>query len=117
MSLTSYQAAPPRALRIVSMRMLRKSKNACSPEIGTTNAVTFAFTAPTTSLMCARKNSCRHGELVGPRVCRALVSEKDAGRRAASLVRAPFRIGRGKLDVLFRAGTANGGTLVCSDAE
>src|SRR6266571_2078714 len=56
--------------------------------------------------MCERKNSCRHSQLVGPRFCRALVSEKDAGWRAAPLVRAAFRIGRGKLDVLFRARNA-----------
>src|SRR2546428_10713330 len=46
----------------------------------------FAFVLTATSLMCERKNSCRHCELVGPRFCRALVSEKDAGRRAAPLV-------------------------------
>src|SRR6266568_1891669 len=33
MSLTSYQAAPPRASKIGSMWMLRKSKNVCSPGI------------------------------------------------------------------------------------
>ena len=66
--------------------------------------------------MCERKNSCRHRELVGPRFCGALVSEEDAGGRAAPLVRAAFRIGRGELDVLFRARTANGGALVRSDA-
>ena len=32
MSLTSYQAAPPRIFRIVSMLILRKSKNVCSSE-------------------------------------------------------------------------------------
>ena len=80
------------------------------------NQLAFAFAAAATSLMCERKNSCRHSELVGPRICRALVSEEDAGGRAAPLVRAAFRIGRGKLDVLFRARTANGGTLVRSDA-
>ena len=83
----------------------------------TENAIGFAFAAAPTSLMCERKNSCRHGELVGSRICRALVSREDAGRRASSLVRAAFRIGRGELNILFRAGTANGGTLVRSDAE
>jgi hypothetical protein len=43
MSLTSYQAAPPRALRIVSMWVLRKSKNVRSREIQMKNAITFAF--------------------------------------------------------------------------
>src|ERR1044071_8299033 len=114
MSLTSYQAAPPRALRIVSMRMLRKSKNVCPPEIGPENGIAFAFETGATSLRCERENSCRHSELVGPRFCRALVSEKDAGGRAAPLVRAAFRFGRGELDILFSAGTANGGTLVRS---
>src|SRR5262249_25748596 len=57
------------------------------------------------------------GQLVGPRFCRALVSEENAGRRAAGLVRAAFRLGRGELDILFSAGTANGGALVRSDAE
>ena len=73
--------------------------------------------ATATSLMCGRKNSCWHGELVGSRVCRALVSEEDAGWRTPRLVRAALRIGGGKLDVLFRAGTANGGTLVRSNTE
>ena len=42
--------------------------------------------------------------------------KKMRGERAARLVRAAFRVGRGKLDVLFRAGTANGRALVRSDA-
>jgi len=67
-------------------------------------------------LMCERENFCRHGQLVGSRFCRALVSEEIAGRRATRLVRAAFRISRGKLDVLFRAGAANGRALVRSDA-
>ena len=66
--------------------------------------------------MCERKNSCRHCELVGPGFCRALVSEEDAGGRTARLVRTAFRIGGGKLDVLFGAGAANGRALVRSDA-
>ena len=32
------------------------------------------------------------------------------------MVRTAFRLGGGKLDVLFRAGTATGGALVCNDA-
>src|SRR5437660_2326250 len=115
MSLTSYQAAPPRASKIGSMWMLRKSKNVCSPGIHLENAIAFAFAAAATSLTCERKNSCRDGELVGSRICRALVSEEDAGWRATRLVRAAFRIGRGKLDVLFRARTAHGRALVRSD--
>ncbi len=97
--------------------MLRKSKNVCSSGIHLENAIGFAFAAAAISLMCERKNSCRHCELVGSRFCGALVSDEDAGGRAAPLVRATFRIGRGKLDVLFRARTANGGTLVRSDTE
>src|SRR5437667_2031055 len=61
------------------------------------------------------KNSRRHGQLVGSRLCRALVSEKDAGWRAASVVCAAFRDGRGEFDILFRARTENGGTLVRGD--
>src|SRR5206468_8769266 len=112
MSLTSYQAAPPRASKIGSMWMVRKSKNVCSPGIRLENAIGFAFAVAATSLMCERKNSCRHRQLVGPRLCGALVSAEDAGGRAAPLVRAAFRIGRGKLEILFRAGTKNGGPLV-----
>src|SRR5437667_10866992 len=82
----------------------------------TENAIGFAFAAAATSLMCERKNSCRHSQFVGPGICGALVSEEDAGGRAAPLVRAAFRFGRGKLDVLFRARTANGRALVRSDA-
>jgi hypothetical protein len=63
-----------------------------------------------------RKNSRRHSQLVGPWLCRTLVSEKDAGGRAAPMVFAAFRHGRGELDVLFRARTKNGGTLVRGDA-
>ena len=77
----------------------------------------FAFLAAATSLTCGRKNSCWHGELVGPGFCRAVVSQEDAGERAARLVRAALRIGRGKLDVLFRAGTENGRALVRDDAS
>ena len=66
--------------------------------------------------MCERNNSCRHGELVGPRLCRALVPEEDASGRTPRLVRAPFRIGRSELDVLFRARNATGRALVCSHA-
>src|SRR5438034_11434563 len=111
MSLTSYQAAPPRASKIGSMWIVRKSKNDCSPGIHLENAIAFAFTTATTSLMCERENSCRHGELVGPRFRRALVPEQDAGERSAQLVRAAFRIRRGELDVLFGSGTAHGCTL------
>ena len=64
-----------------------------------------------------RKNSRRHSQLVGSWLCRALVSEKDASRRAARLVRAAFRPGRGEFDILFRAGTENGGALVCRHAR
>ena len=88
--------------------------------------ILFAFAARVTSLMGDQKifrqdrnwkNSRRHGKLVGSRLCRALVSEKDAGWRAASVVCAAFRNGRGELDILFRAGTENGGTLVRGDAR
>ena len=64
-----------------------------------------------------RANSHRYGELVGPWFCGALVSQENAGGRATRLVRAAFRIGRGKLDVLFRSGAGNGGTLVRCDAR
>src|SRR5438874_13399481 len=72
--------------------------------------------ATATSLMCERKNSGRHGELVGSRVCRALVSEEDAGWRTPRLVRTALRFGRSELHVLFRAGTATCRALVCCDA-
>ena len=111
MSLTSYQAAPPRALKILSSAPLRKSKNT-----NVDGPIAFAFLAVATSLTCGRKNPYRHGELVGPGFCRAVVSEEDAGERAARLVRAALRIGRGKLYFLFRTGTANGRALVRSDA-
>ena len=77
----------------------------------------FAFAVTAISLMRGRKNSRRHSQLVGSRICRALVPEKDAGWRAARVVCAAFRNGRGELDVLFRAGTENGRTLVRGDAE
>jgi len=67
-------------------------------------------------LRCERENSCWHGQLVGPGFCGALVSEETSGRRPIALVCAAFRFGRGKLDVLFRAGTENGGALVRCDA-
>jgi hypothetical protein len=60
-----------------------------------------------------REDSCWHGELVGSWFCRALVSEEDAGRRSTRLVCAALRSGRGKLDLLFRAGPENGRALVC----
>src|ERR1044071_10025184 len=107
MSLTSYQAAPPRALKVVSMCILRKSKNVCSRETHDENAIEFAFTAAATSLMCERTNSCRYGELVGSRFRGALVSKENAGERSARLVRAAFRVGRGERNLLFRSGTAN----------
>src|SRR5262249_12553139 len=70
-----------------------------------------------TSFLRGRKNSCWHGELVGPRLCGALVSEEDAGWRAPQLVRTALRFGRGKFDVLLRARTATGRALVRGDAE
>src|SRR5215831_4398585 len=109
MSLTSYQTAPPRALKILGTLILCKSKNRW-------NRLKLVFRSIVTSLTCERTNSCRHSQLVGPRFCGALVSEEIAGWRAAALVCAAFRIGRGKLDVLFRARAANGGALVCCDA-
>lgn len=62
--------------------------------------------------MRERENPCRNSQLVGPGFRGALVSEKTASRRPVGLVRAAFRFGRGKLDVLFRAGTENGGAMV-----
>jgi uncharacterized protein YecE (DUF72 family) len=63
------------------------------------------------------KNSRGHSQLVGSRLCRALVSEKDAGWRAASVVCAAFRNGRGELDLLFGARTENGRTLLPPDLQ
>ncbi len=65
--------------------------------------------------MGERENSCWHGQLVGPGFCGALVSEKTSGGRPIALVCAAFRFGRGKLDILFRAGAENGGALVRCD--
>src|SRR2546423_5373652 len=110
MSLTSYQAAPPRAMRILGTSTLCKSKN------DSTCTKPFVFRRIGISLKCEWTNSCRHGELVGPRFCGALVSEETSGGRPVALVCAAFRFGRGKLDVLFGAGTANGGALVRCDA-
>src|ERR1700736_4066474 len=76
----------------------------------------FVFRRIATSLRCERENSCWHGQLVGPRFCGALVSEETSGGRPIVLVCAAFRFGRGKLDVLFRAGTENGRALVRCDA-
>src|SRR5437867_12754125 len=73
--------------------------------------------ATSTSLMCGRKNSRRHSELVGSRFCGALVSKEDAGWRASRLVRTALRFGRSELDVLFCAGTATCRALVWCDAE
>src|SRR3954468_24055986 len=56
------------------------------------------------------------GELVGPGVRRALVSEEDAGGRSAGVVRAAFRNGRGELELLFSAGSAARPALVSNHA-
>ena len=91
--------------------MLCKSKNRSELSIA------FAFANAVTWLTCERENSYRHGELVGSRFCRAVVSEETAGGRPTGLVCAAFRIGRGKLDVLFCAGAENGRAVVRSDAR
>src|SRR5437660_8039739 len=52
------------------------------------------------------QNPCRHGELVGPGVHRALVSKENAGGRKAGLVRAALRDGRSEFKFLFGAGSA-----------
>ena len=65
--------------------------------------------------MGERENSYWDRQLVGPRFFGALVSEKTAGARPIALVCAAFRFGRGKLDILFRAGAENGGALVRGD--
>lgn len=75
----------------------------------------FVFRRIATSLRCERENSCWHRELGGPGFCRALVSEEAACGRAIAVVCAAFQIGRGKLDILFRAGAANGGAMVRCD--
>src|SRR5215213_5182995 len=64
-----------------------------------------------------RPDSRRNGELVGPRFCGALVSEKNAGSRSARLVRGTLRNGGGQFHVLFRPRSADGGTLVPHDAR
>ena len=66
--------------------------------------------------MGERENSYWNCQLVGPWFCGALVSEETAGGRPIALVCAAFRFGRGKLDILFRAGAENGGAVVRCDA-
>ena len=44
-----------------------------------------------------------------------MVSGETAGGRPAAVVRATFRIGRGKLDILFRTPATDGGALVRDD--
>ena len=75
MSLTSYQAAPPRVF-IISVSCF-----AANPK---PSRMSVAFATAPIWLRCGegqrwtkrRENSRRHGELVGSRFCRALVSEK-----------------------------------------
>src|SRR6476661_9252873 len=106
MSLTSYQAAPPRAMRILWTSTFCKSKNRF------TEPNAFVFRLIATSLRCERENSCGHSELVGPGFCGALVSEETASRRPIALVCPAFRFGRSELDILFGSGAENGGALV-----
>src|SRR5437899_12343509 len=118
MSLTSYQAAPPRETTM-SIQAGKATPNLLPQHRR------FAFRICATWLRrgeihfgktAKRKNPCRYGELVGPGVCAAVVSEGDAGKRAAWLVRAAFRSGRGQLNVLFRARSPNRRAMVCGDA-
>ena len=60
MSLTSYQAAPPRVLECYYARRSCESKRQI-------------IAAP-------RQNSGRHGQLVGPGFCRAVVSKGECGQ-------------------------------------
>src|SRR5260370_8768604 len=72
MSLTSYQAAPPRVLRNLIMPMLRKTQ----------------IENPKNEILSRGKelkNSGGHGQLVGSGFCREMVSEKHAGRRVAGV--------------------------------
>ena len=110
MSLTSYQAAPPRVLcpDYAGSNRERNCKNC---------ARRFTFAAKPNRIGSREskseiENLGRHGELVGSGVCRALVSEENAGGRPAGLVRAALRDGRSELDLLFGAGRAHGGALV-----
>src|SRR5580765_2706282 len=121
MSLTSYQAAPPRISRIISISTLCKLKKHSFRKREVKLRSYLCLPQRVTSLKRDQrihgnwKNSRWHSQLVGSRLCRALVSEKDAGWRAAWVVCAAFRYGRGELDILFRAGPENGGTLVRDD--
>ncbi len=100
----------PRFIDSLDLDFAQSKNRAASSE----SRLLLAATA--TSLMRGRKNSGWHGELVGSRVCRALVSEEDAGWRTPRLVRTALRSGRSELHVLFRAGTATCRALVCCDA-
>src|SRR6266705_6371493 len=99
MSLTSYQAAPPRETTM-SIQAGKSTPNLMAQHRR------FAFRICATSLRRGKiqfgktakwENPSRHGELVRPGVCAAVVSEGHAGKRAAWLVRAAFRSGRGEL--------------------
>src|SRR5438105_2716440 len=110
MSLTSYQAAPPRVLSCdyAASRGERNCKNVHGDLLSPRKGIESRRDEFEDEI----ENSRRHGELVGSGFCRALVSEENAGGRSAGLVRAAFRNGRGELELLFGAGRAPGGTLV-----
>ena len=110
MSLTSYQAAPPRAMKILGHQL---SANRKTVRLAQTH---LSFDPSRLRWKGGRTNSYRDGELVGPRFRGALVSEETAGRRPIVVVCAAFRFGRDKLDVLFRARAENGGAVVRCDA-
>ena len=69
------------------------------------------------AIKSSRTNSRGHCQLERSGICRALVSEKDAGSRTARLVRATFRNGRGKLDFLLSPRDAHGRTMVRGNAK
>ena len=111
MSLTSYQAAPPRAMKIVGTSILCKSKN-----------------GPTWTKRICLSSHRDFVEKVSGKILVGTASWSDpgfverwypkklpAGDRLA-VVCAAFRFGRSKLDILFRAGAENGGALVRCDA-
>src|SRR5437868_8918840 len=105
MSLTSYQAAPPRVVteicQIVLLGATQKRKT-----------IERLLGRPTMFGDDDRADSCRDSELVRSGLCRVLVSEENARGRSPRLVRGALRYGRVKLVILFSPGCIDGAPLV-----
>src|SRR5215475_7781683 len=111
MSLTSYQAAPPRVVKLTMSDVVQSAIKNISFRCKIEKTRRFDH-----NVKRGWKDPCRHRQLVGSRIRRVLVSKKDAPGGSPRLVRAAFQYGGGQFHLLLRSRSDAGTAMVRYDS-